>query len=130
MNSSIDCLPIHYKSLMKLSKTNFYPPICRGPVDPMEVYGEIAKSGIEDSCYKSCTVFQYSGKAQKLFGEISHSKQVIIEYWFSADYIEVNEEKRWIRLIEKYSSVFSVKPKIRISVFGLQQDFFHIFLQY
>jgi len=41
---------------------------------------------------KSCTVFQYSGKAQKLFGEISDSKQVIIEYWFSADYIEVNQE--------------------------------------
>ena len=87
----LPCLPIRYKTIMKLS--GIQPmPICQD--SKKEMWKNLSKSWNKflTTCPNSCTQFQYQGKMKSLVGYVNDSKSIWMDYLFLSGYVEVHQE--------------------------------------
>ena len=88
---SLPCLPIRYKTIMKLS--GIQPiPIC--PDSKKEIWNHLEKKWNKflTRCPNSCKQYEYQGKMKSLNGFSNDSKSTGLDYLFLSGYIEVRKE--------------------------------------
>ena len=85
------CLPIRYKTIMKLSGVQPMP-ICQD--SKKEMWNNLSRTWDKNlnTCPNSCTQFEYQGKMKSLVGYVNDSKSVWMEYLFLSGYLEVHQE--------------------------------------
>ena len=88
---SLPCLPIRYKTIMKLS--GVHPmPICQDSKKEMWKNLSTIWNKLLTTCPNSCTQFQYQGKMKSLVGYVNDSKSVWMDYLFLSGYLQVHQE--------------------------------------
>ena len=88
---SLPCLPIRYKTIMKLS--GIQPiPICHD--SKKEIWNHLEKkwNNFLTTCPNSCTQFEYQGKMKSLVGYVNDTKRIWMDYLFLSGYVEVHQE--------------------------------------
>ena len=88
---NITCLPIRYKTIMKLSGAQPIP-ICQDP--KKEIWKNLTKTWKKflSSCPNSCTQYKYQGKMKSLVGYVNDTKRIWMDYLFLSGYVEVHQE--------------------------------------
>ena len=87
----LPCLPIRYKTIMKLSGIRPMP-ICQD--SKKEMWKNLSKiwNKYLTTCPKSCTQIKYQGKMKSLIGYFNDSKTTGLDYLFLSWYIDVYKE--------------------------------------
>ena len=88
---SLPCLPIRYKTIMKLSGVQPMP-ICQDSKKEMWKNLSTIWNKLLTTCPNSCTQFQYQGKMKSLVGYVNDSKLVWMDYLFLSGYLQVHQE--------------------------------------
>ena len=88
---SLPCLPIRYKTIMKLSGVQPMP-ICHDSKKEMWKNLSTIWNKLLTTCPNSCTQFQYQGKMKSLVGYVNDSKLVWMDYLFLSGYLQVHQE--------------------------------------
>ena len=88
---NITCLPIRYKTIMKLSGVQPMP-FCQD--SKKEMWNNLSRTWDKnlDTCPNSCTQFQYKGKMKSLVGYVNDSKFIWMDYLYLSGYVEVHQE--------------------------------------
>ena len=120
----LPCMPIRYKTIMKLSGVQPMP-ICQDSKKEMWKSLENIWNKFLTTCPNSCTQFQFQGKMKSLDGYFNNSKSTGLDYLYLSGYIEVHKEYLVYELDDVIGSIGGTLGLfIGFSFLGLVKHFF------
>ena len=126
----LPCMPIRYKTIMKLSGVQPIP-ICQDSKKEMWKSLEKIWNKFLTTCPNSCTQFQFQGKMKSLDGYFNNSKSTGLDYLYLSGYIEVHKEYLVYELDDVVGSIGGTLGLfIGFSFLGLFKHFFEAIKNY